>query len=97
MAVYMIIEIEVRDEVLYSKYIDAVPEVVSRYGGRYLARGGRVTPLSERWCPERVILLEFDSMDRLNDCFASDEYARIAGWREASTRSRAIVVEGCLS
>ena len=60
MASYMIIEIQVHDPSLYQRYVDAVPDIVGRYGGRYLARGGRVTSLSDEWQPERVILLEFD-------------------------------------
>ena len=97
MASYMIIEIQVHDPSLYQRYVDAVPDIVGRYGGRYLARGGRVTSLSDEWQPERVILLEFDTREQLDACFHSDDYATIAPWREASTRSRAIIVEGCRS
>ena len=95
MAVYMIIDTDVLDADLYARYVDAVPEVIGRYGGRYLARGGRVWPMGDSWRPERVIVLEFPSKERLDACFASPEYALIAPWREGSTRSRAIVVQGC--
>lgn len=46
MTVYMIIEVEVKDPDLYAEYVDQVPAVIARYGGRYLVRGGKVTPLS---------------------------------------------------
>ncbi|MCD6319928.1 MAG: DUF1330 domain-containing protein [Candidatus Desulfofervidaceae bacterium] len=32
-----------------------VPEIISKYGGRYLTRGGKITPLSGNWNPERII------------------------------------------
>jgi uncharacterized protein (DUF1330 family) len=93
--VYMIVQVQVHDPGLYRRYVDAVPEVVARYGGRYLVRGGAVTCLSDGWRPERVIVLEFPSRDQLDRCFASPEYAAISSWREDSTTSSAIVVEGC--
>jgi uncharacterized protein (DUF1330 family) len=47
------------------------------------------------WNPERVILIEFDSLERVQACFRSPEYLQLAPLRERSTMSRAIVVEGC--
>jgi uncharacterized protein (DUF1330 family) len=92
--VYMIIQVQVHDPELYGRYVDAVPAIVARYGGRYLVRGGEVTCLSEEWRPERVIVLEFPSRHDLERCFASPEYAAMAAWRDDSTTSSAIVVEG---
>lgn len=46
MPCYLIIEIKVLDRELYSQYIEKVPSVVIKYGGRYLARGGQVTPVA---------------------------------------------------
>jgi len=94
MACYLIIEIKVLDSDLYSQYVQKVPEVVSNYGGRYLARGGEVTPITGNWNPERVILIEFDSIDQVQRCFQSSEYLELAPLREKSTRSRAIIVQG---
>jgi uncharacterized protein (DUF1330 family) len=94
MPVYMIIEIEIRNPELYSGYVEAVPQVVETYGGRYLVRGGQVTPLSGDWNPERVIVIEFESAEQLQRCFTSPEYLQIAPLREQSTVSRSIIVEG---
>ena len=95
MSVFLIIEIQVRDEILYSQYVERVPAVVGRYGGRYLARGGTVTPLAGGWNPERIIVIEFESVARVQQCFASPEYLELAPLREQSTASRVILVEGC--
>jgi uncharacterized protein (DUF1330 family) len=95
MPVFMIIEIEIQDGELYAQYVEEVPPVIERYGGRYLARGGRVTPLAGNWHPERVIVIEFDTLEQVRQCFASPEYLALAPLRERSTRGRSIVVEGC--
>jgi uncharacterized protein (DUF1330 family) len=97
MSVYLIVEIEIEDENLYSRYVEGVADVVHGHGGRYLARGGSVTPVSGGWVPERVVLIEFDTAEQVERCFSSPEYARLAPLRERSTKSRAIVVQGCSS
>ena len=94
MAVYVIIEIKVRDRDAYCEYVEKVRPVVERCGGRYLCRGGAVTPVSGSWNPERIVLIEFPSVGDVLKCFNSEEYRGIAHLRERSTEGRAIIVEG---
>jgi uncharacterized protein (DUF1330 family) len=94
MSIYLIIEITIKDRELYSKYVEQVPAIIERFGGKYLARGGRVTPLMGGWNPERIILIEFDTVEQIHNCFQAKEYLEIAPFRENSTTSRSIVVEG---
>jgi uncharacterized protein (DUF1330 family) len=93
-SVYLIIDIEVYNPELYNQYMECASVIVARYGGRYLVRGGAITPLSGTWHPERIVLIEFESMERLQACFGSAEYREVAPLRENSTHSRSIVVEG---
>jgi uncharacterized protein (DUF1330 family) len=74
--------------------VDNVRAVVERYGGRYLVRGGNVTPLSDDWHPERVIIIEFETAEQVQRCFDSPEYLELAPLRKRSAVSRAIVVDG---
>jgi uncharacterized protein (DUF1330 family) len=92
--VYLIAEVEVNNPELYARYAEKVPGVIARYGGRYLVRGGQVSPMSGGWNPQRLIVMEFPSAEQLRRCFASPEYRDILPLREQSTASRAIVVEG---
>ena len=94
MSVYLIVEIEIKDPEMYSRYVEKAPEVIERFGGRYLSQGGQITPLSGNWNPERMILIEFDTLERLQQCFNSKEYLEIAPFRTQSTLSRSIIVEG---
>lgn len=94
MSVYMIVEIKVEDEWLYAEYVEKVRAIVEKHGGRYLVRGGVVTPLSGGWNPERVIVIEFESAEQVRRCFSSPAYVELAPLREQSTVSRAIVVDG---
>jgi uncharacterized protein (DUF1330 family) len=90
----MIIEIEVKDAERYAGYVAQVRRIVEQYGGRYLVRGGRITPLSGNWNPERIVVIEFENAEQIKRCFTSPEYLDLAPLREQSTASRAIVVEG---
>jgi uncharacterized protein (DUF1330 family) len=95
MPVYMIIETEVKDKKMYAQYIEKVWAIIEKFGGRYLVRGGKVISLSESWNPERIIIIEFESVRKIKECFSSPEYQKIAHLRENSAITRAIVVEGC--
>jgi len=100
MSVYLIVDITVTDPEPYAEYVARARPILERYGGRYLVRGGPVTPLSGDWHPKRIVLIEFPEIGELRRCFGSAEYREIAPLRERSTSSRSIVVEGlaeCLS
>ena len=96
MPVYMIIEIKIMDYELYTKYVEKVPEIIKKHGGRYLVRGGEVIPMFGNWNPERIVLIEFDNEEQLRNCFNSPEYLKIAPFRENSTITKSVIVNGCL-
>ncbi|MFC1735474.1 DUF1330 domain-containing protein [Candidatus Hydrogenedentota bacterium] len=95
MHVYMIIQIEIKNRELYFKYVENVREIVESHGGRYLIRGGEVTPVAGNWHPERIIVIEFETAEALRSCFSSPEYRQIAPLREQSAIGKSIMVEGC--
>ena len=84
---------ESKNDNAYLDYIESVVSIVKKYNGRYIVRSENVTPLGGDWKPNRVIIIEFDSKEHLEACFASEEYRRIAPLRESSVNSNAIIVE----
>lgn len=70
-----------------------VKPIVEKYGGRYLIRSDKVIPLQKEWCPERFIVIEWNTKEQLDACFSSKEYRAITALRENSVDSRAIIVE----
>ena len=94
MSVYLIIEIEVLDEEVYSSYMAKVPVTVKKYGGQYLARTNSVVALGGDWKPERIIIIRFPSLDKIEKWLSSEEYAQLAPIRMRSTKGRSIVVPG---
>lgn len=94
MSVFMVIDVKIKDRETYEKYVKKVKPLVESYGGRYIVRGGGITPIAGGWEPERIIIIEFENSEGFRNCFSSPEYNKITGLRESSTLSRTILVEG---
>ena len=94
MAAYVIGEIEVTDPALYEEYRRQVMAVVTRYGGKFLVRGGKVETLEGGWAPSRFVALEFPSMEQAQKWYRSPEYAPLIELRQKASRGKLILVEG---
>lgn len=95
MSIYMIIDLEITDPEVYAEYVEKVPAVIKKYGGKYVIRGGKITPLAGDWNPERIVVLEFPSQEHVNKWALSPEQMPLAELRRKSTNARTIMVEGC--
>jgi uncharacterized protein (DUF1330 family) len=94
MPVYLIIEINVYDNDLYTEYTLQILPLVERYGGRYLVRGNEVYPVSGDWRPERLVLIQFETMDLVQDFLTCPEYQALIPLRHRASSSRSIIAEG---
>ena len=93
MPAYVIDHIEVTDPEKYEKYKQMVLPSIQRYGGRFLVRGEPVHILEGTWSPERLVIIEFDSIGRAKAWWSSGEYRDAKLLRLASTRTQMICVE----
>src|SRR6266404_4818680 len=64
MAAYIIVEIEIIDPVSYEEYKKQAAATVHQHGGKYIARGGKTEVLEGDWNPKRIVVLQFESMER---------------------------------
>jgi uncharacterized protein (DUF1330 family) len=94
MSVYLLIESRVKNAEIYRQYVAQVPPLIYQHGGRFIVRGGKVTPLGEAWEPERIIIIEFPSEAHIHEWLSSPEYKKIAPLREAGADTRAVILEG---
>jgi uncharacterized protein (DUF1330 family) len=97
MPAYVIVQVEILDPTVYERYKALAPESIGAYGGRYVARGGRAEVLEGEWEPRRVVILEFESVERARAWLTSPEYREARGMRHRSARTQMIVVEGLAS
>jgi uncharacterized protein (DUF1330 family) len=77
----------------FKTYAAGAPATVEKYGGRYLARGGKADAL-EGDPPKRIIVITFKSMADAHKWYDSSEYSAIRPIRQRSAKARNFIVEG---
>ncbi len=94
MAAYLIVQVNVNDPKRYENYKKMVPPSLEPYGGRFLVRGGKVENLEGSWNPARLVVIEFDSVERAKAWWGSNEYAEAKALRQATADTEMVVVQG---
>lgn len=67
---------------------------VAEFGGRYLVRGGAYQVLEGDWRPERLVVVQFESMDKARAFYDSPEYVAARQARKDCSRFDMLLVEG---
>ena len=94
MSAFVIAEIDITDPAAYEDYRRQVPDVIARYGGKYVVRGGKVEALEGGWSPKRIAVVEFLSMEQALKFYRSPEYAPLLRIRQKASRGKLVIVEG---
>ena len=94
MSAYVVAEIVVNDPEGYEEYKKLAPLPIASYGGKYIARGGRAENLEGDWKPNRIVILEFESVEKAKKWLYSEEYREAKELRHKHATSKMIVVEG---
>ena len=94
MAGYLIANIEVRDAELFAKYREQVAPLITKFGGRYLIRGGELDHREGRLPVARLVVLEFPTLEQARKFYESAEYAPLLKLRTDGTKSDVALVEG---
>jgi uncharacterized protein (DUF1330 family) len=90
---YWIARVDVSDPAGYQEYVAANAAAFSKYGARFVVRGGRFeapegTPRS------RNVVLEFKDYDTALACYRSPEYATARALREGRSVADLLIIEG---
>lgn len=94
MAAYLIANITVNDPARFAEYREKVAPMIAAHGGRYLIRGGAVTVVEGEPFLNRVVVLEYPSMEALKRFYHGADYAPLLALRESCTISQVALVEG---
>jgi uncharacterized protein (DUF1330 family) len=91
---YWIALVEVKNPDGYkSDYVSHLGDVLRKFGGRYVTRGGQTETLEGK-TKGRVVVLEFPSYQAAMDCYRSQDYAPLKAARNAYADADIIVIEG---
>jgi uncharacterized protein (DUF1330 family) len=90
---YWVVFADVTDPEGYKAYVAANGKALAKYGGRFLARGGKVE-LKEGQPRSRVVVVEFPSYAAALDCYGSAEYVAAMKHREGRSVWDMAITEG---
>ena len=86
MPAYLIAEHIVTDQTKFDDYRTKAAPTIAKHGGRYLTKGGsHRLPEGGHWKPERVVIIEFPSMEALDNWYRSHEYQPLIALRKQCT------------
>ena len=91
---YVVAEVEVNDTAAFAKYAAAVPGTFAPFGGQYVIRAGKITPVEGDAPKQRFIVIGFDSVAKAQAWEDSPAYEAIKPIRHASAKSRVFIIEG---
>ncbi len=94
MAAYIVVDIDVHDVPGLEEYRRQVPATVTKFGGRFLVRGGPFQVLEGGWQPKRMVLLEFPSVEQARRWYDSEEYRPLKAMRLKASTANLVLVDG---
>jgi uncharacterized protein (DUF1330 family) len=90
---YWIVRVDITDQEKYQGYIAANAKPLSRYGARFLVRGGRFEN-PEGMSRTRNAVIEFPTYQAAVDCWKSPEYQQALKIRQPVSTIDLIIIEG---
>ncbi len=94
MAAYVVVDVDVTDQARYEEYRKLSGPSVAKHNGRFIVRGGLVELLEGSWLPNRLVIIEFESMEQAQRWYDSPEYLEARRTREGAAHFNMIIVQG---
>ena len=91
---YVIAQLKITNTENYKEYIEKVNDVIKKFGGEYLARGGEHQVFEGEDNFPRIIILKFPSYEKALEWYNSDEYKPIKDIRLKNSVGSNIIVKG---
>jgi uncharacterized protein (DUF1330 family) len=94
MAAYVIADVTITDPERYPDYARLVPATLEPYGGRFLVRGGTTEAAEGEWHPQRLVVIEFPSLEQARAWYESPEYEPARELRWKYSKGNILFVDG---
>ena len=94
MAAYMIARVNVTDWDKYNEYIKVTPGIITKFGGRFIVRGGETVTFEgpeEKW---RIVVVEFPDLEKAKEFYYSPEYTDAKKIREGAALAQFVAISG---
>jgi len=94
MAAYIVARVDIQDWDKYREYMRHTPRVIQQFGGRFIARGGETLALEGPPETQRLVLIEFPSLEQAKAFYNSPEYRRAKRLREGAGSAQFVAIDG---
>jgi uncharacterized protein (DUF1330 family) len=94
MAAFVIVEVSIHNHKEYEEYKKLTPAAVAAYDGKFVVRGGQTDTLEGNWQPERIVILQFPTVERAKEWWNSELYTNAKIIRQRAAETKMIVVQG---
>jgi len=93
---YAVVLLDVLDQEIYVDYGRRATTIESRYGGKPLVASDVNEVVEGEWPSERVVILEFPSIEQARAWYADPDYQELIAMRHQATVSSIAFVGGFL-
>jgi uncharacterized protein (DUF1330 family) len=91
--VYSVAEVDIVDQATYSTYVPKAQAAIKAAGGRFLVAGGKITPVEGEPPKSRVVIQQWDSLEKYQGYRNSAAFKELLPLREKVAKWRTFVVE----
>ena len=91
---YAITQIEVTNPEDYKQYLAKVTDIVTKFGGEYLVRGGEYKVMEGKSPYSRNVLIKFPTYEKALEWYNSEEYKPVKQIRLENSKSNQIILKG---
>jgi uncharacterized protein (DUF1330 family) len=91
---YIVVQADVTNPQQYAEYAKLSPDIIAKFGGRFLARAGKTVTLEGPPARSRVVVIEFPSLQKAEEFYTSPEYTAARKLREGAATAQFVAVEG---
>ncbi len=94
MTAYVVARVKVTDPEQYSRYTARTPDCIAAFGGRFLVRGAEPVTLEGPEFRDRMVIIEFPSLERAKAFYNSPEYTEIKALRAHAAVGEFVALDG---
>ena len=96
MTAYILADNKIVNAEAYASYITSITASVEKFGGRYLVRGGKPVRRSGNRQWNRVVLIEFPSMEAAEAWLDDPNLASLHAMRETNAETQLVLLPGLM-
>lgn len=94
MPAYIVVRVNVKNPEAYREYTLHSPRIVAQYGGRFIVRGGESVALEGPESTDRIVVVEFPTLEQAQAFYHSPEYTKARALREGGGDASFVAVDG---